>query len=1303
MKVHLNFFVLLLIQIIFVVEHHCFLVSTSSRSNSISSLPKTKIAFLYHRHQQKTYVPFPTSYIQRFKAQPNLLEESEGKKDSSQTLLLQEGNQIGTQNCAPQDEYTTSNNRMKLLHERLQACNVTKYCFVNDHDSTDQYSPIVSSSSSSSTISTLERTAYAETKYLNAIHVKTLVWKGVYLQSKGKVRSINDKGSSNDIDNESKENNNNNNFNEDIINRPKDGTQFNKPFYFVTALRIQDKVDMKSLRALVKREWPKQRKSGGVLILQMAEQSIAEELTGFQSGSMPPGWHSVPMSLFIDDYIIHDANLSFPPLPPATSSICNDETNGMNNYEDSSSFKNDRFSQIIMSVGSGAADFSLHVSLQDLFNSSTYHQQSANTNSNNETPGLDIIIRKYRNNVREGYHAGRQICSFSRASVEAKDAKRKSNNYDGSFANTMDEESITATASMNGITEAMNESKFSNTASYIRPERDHKEILKALTRKAFNVAARKKGKANEVRRMIERMGDKFPEYMTVDQPDGNNRFGGEMNKNALHYAAWKGDLETISLLINAARERDDMDMDIVNVISTGEGNYGKTAIFYSITQCRDDAVLLLLSHGASLLIVNNKGQTPCSLAFNKLKKETCEFMFQMEEHQLKAGGKFRDYRETHSDGQRYGDLDPRFIRPGDVNVDKDILKELGIEANKLSDLSNLDVNAVSLPRSVRITTALMRQIKWHHKEDFGKTIIKPTPKVEELVESSNELGNKKIDVAAVKAQQVKAESKTKQVEYRTVNTIAKLMDGTELDMTTLNTLYLRDVLSSNNGGTQTTYELIDDEAGILAFQFAVDESISNLSDDENDSAVVNNSWGLDCEWRPSHVSGEESPVAVLQVSSGSRAFIIDVQTILQPSNGYGDIDLTPNEILLSESLAKLFSNPNVKILGFGIGQDLTKLAASFPQVPCFRDFSSVIDLQALSRQVYPGTPKQYMSSLQKAVAILLRRRLDKTEQCSEWDSRPLTASQLEYASLDATILPKLLEKMIHDNGVVEKENGFFFKKHSYLRTSYRFQILSDEGNTAYRVPMGSIKTALKIKFARQIWPTFKQSPQLPEVIPLHEAAQMTATRAIQNKEKKVIKDKRTKRNPISVSILTGDLSNLPTPGITLGYTKESVIERIVRRQVIEALPEDAYLQYNRRGGIIELGNCFLLFVNFGVGRIHHKYRNEFLQGGKQVTFTINQGRYDDGELFQSLLTPEDEAMYYKKPVLFFIRASTRDKFMFCGNVKYAQHEEKDGDLIDLVLDLKNFDALVASSMESDDDDTITYMKIVERQDLSADA
>ena len=72
-------------------------------------------------------------------------------------------------------------------------------------------------------------------------------------------------------------------------------------------------------------------------------------------------------------------------------------------------------------------------------------------------------------------------------------------------------------------------------------------------------------------------------------------------------------------------------------------------------------VLLLLSRGANVLIVNNKGQTPRSLAVSHLKEETTREVARVEAEQLEAGGAWSNFRESHSDGVAYGDLDVRFL------------------------------------------------------------------------------------------------------------------------------------------------------------------------------------------------------------------------------------------------------------------------------------------------------------------------------------------------------------------------------------------------------------------------------------------------------------------------------------------------------------------------------------------------------------------------------------------------------------------------------------------------------------------
>ncbi|KAK3234986.1 hypothetical protein CYMTET_54787 [Cymbomonas tetramitiformis] len=121
-------------------------------------------------------------------------------------------------------------------------------------------------------------------------------------------------------------------------------------------------------------------------------------------------------------------------------------------------------------------------------------------------------------------------------------------------------------------------------------------------------------------------------------------------KSLLHHAAWRGTLTSVRTLLELGA--------CVDRWSDGEHNYGKTPIFYATTRCRDDVVTLLLERGALVRIVNNKGQTPLSLASSHLRADTVELIRLQEGHDPDAA--WLNFRETHSDGLLYGDLDPRF-------------------------------------------------------------------------------------------------------------------------------------------------------------------------------------------------------------------------------------------------------------------------------------------------------------------------------------------------------------------------------------------------------------------------------------------------------------------------------------------------------------------------------------------------------------------------------------------------------------------------------------------------------------------
>ena len=51
-------------------------------------------------------------------------------------------------------------------------------------------------------------------------------------------------------------------------------------------------------------------------------------------------------------------------------------------------------------------------------------------------------------------------------------------------------------------------------------------------------------------------------------------------------------------------------------------------------------------------------------------------------------------------------------------------------------------------------------------------------------------------------------------------------------------------------------------------------------------------------------------------------------------------------------------------------------------------------------------------SLSKLVEHCFGKSLDKTEQCSNWERRPLNISQIEYGAMDAYILVKIFHHVV---------------------------------------------------------------------------------------------------------------------------------------------------------------------------------------------------------------------------------------------------------------------------------------------------
>ena len=158
--------------------------------------------------------------------------------------------------------------------------------------------------------------------------------------------------------------------------------------------------------------------------------------------------------------------------------------------------------------------------------------------------------------------------------------------------------------------------------------------------------------------------------------------------------------------------------------------------------------------------------------------------------------------------------------------------------------------------------------------------------------------------------------------------------------------------------------------------------------------------GVDAEWKPKFEKkgqgAPDAPVALVQLAVPGSVFLVDA--------------LVPAAL---EALAAILSDAQTQKLGFGIKEDVRRLAQVVPDLEA--GVPNVVDLGDLWGAVKPREPrpKGGLSGLCRAV---LGKPLDKSQQLTDWEKRPLTASQIEYAALDATSSLDLYAALVGSEG-----------------------------------------------------------------------------------------------------------------------------------------------------------------------------------------------------------------------------------------------------------------------------------------------
>lgn len=143
--------------------------------------------------------------------------------------------------------------------------------------------------------------------------------------------------------------------------------------------------------------------------------------------------------------------------------------------------------------------------------------------------------------------------------------------------------------------------------------------------------------------------------------------------------------------------------------------------------------------------------------------------------------------------------------------------------------------------------------------------------------------------------------------------------------------------------------------------------------------------GFDTETKPSFKKGESNKIALLQLSTSKSALLIRVKSVGLPTE-----------------LLKILEDPTVLKVGAAIRDDIKSLQK-------IRRFNPTgfIDLQSV-------VPEYGIESLsvRKMAAIVLGKKVSKSQQLSNWDAPSLTEAQQQYAAIDAWACREIYLKLI---------------------------------------------------------------------------------------------------------------------------------------------------------------------------------------------------------------------------------------------------------------------------------------------------
>jgi len=146
--------------------------------------------------------------------------------------------------------------------------------------------------------------------------------------------------------------------------------------------------------------------------------------------------------------------------------------------------------------------------------------------------------------------------------------------------------------------------------------------------------------------------------------------------------------------------------------------------------------------------------------------------------------------------------------------------------------------------------------------------------------------------------------------------------------------------------------------------------------------------GFDTETKPCFLPNQpRRKEALLQLAGPDKAFLFRLHMLGLPA-----------------PLARLMANPNILKIGAAVTDDIKGLQEYTKFVP--RGF---VDLQSMVEQY--GIKEK---SVKKLSAIIMGKRVSKSQQLSNWEAPQLSGAQLKYAAIDAWICREMYLELIKD-------------------------------------------------------------------------------------------------------------------------------------------------------------------------------------------------------------------------------------------------------------------------------------------------